>query len=250
MTEPGFGSYWTVNLHAPPGTKRPRKRGRTAKEEEIFNQRGRPRKEEPYHYGSASRPSDAEFNRITKAGRGRHSSPADGYDDDDVSGSLDAPSDADFESEEDMPRNGALHTPAHTPPPRKANKPYASRMPYVPSPSFSTDLHTVPSLSPASFSDDKGEIARLKHEQENLRREVANLQNNEIKLSNALAEARVADCAMKAALREAELNVSEEKAKRIEAERIAGEEEKLRKQVEAELSEVRRRLCIKRSPSP
>ena len=27
MTEPGFGSYWTVNLSAPPGTKRPRKRG-------------------------------------------------------------------------------------------------------------------------------------------------------------------------------------------------------------------------------
>lgn len=26
-TEPGFGSYWTVNLEAPPGTKRPRKRG-------------------------------------------------------------------------------------------------------------------------------------------------------------------------------------------------------------------------------
>jgi hypothetical protein len=27
-TDPGFGSYWTVNLDAPPGTKRPRKRGR------------------------------------------------------------------------------------------------------------------------------------------------------------------------------------------------------------------------------
>ncbi|EIN13889.1 hypothetical protein PUNSTDRAFT_140325 [Punctularia strigosozonata HHB-11173 SS5] len=27
-TEPGFGSHWTVNLAAPPGTKRPRKRGK------------------------------------------------------------------------------------------------------------------------------------------------------------------------------------------------------------------------------
>lgn len=27
-TDPGFGSYWIVNLDAPPGTKRPRKRGR------------------------------------------------------------------------------------------------------------------------------------------------------------------------------------------------------------------------------
>ena len=26
-SDPGFGSYWTVNLDAPPGTKRPRKRG-------------------------------------------------------------------------------------------------------------------------------------------------------------------------------------------------------------------------------
>lgn len=31
-TDPGFGSYWTVNLEAPPGTKRPRKRGRTQKD--------------------------------------------------------------------------------------------------------------------------------------------------------------------------------------------------------------------------
>ncbi|OCH89550.1 hypothetical protein OBBRIDRAFT_888324 [Obba rivulosa] len=30
-TDPGFGSYWTVNLEAPPGTKRPRKRGRPNK---------------------------------------------------------------------------------------------------------------------------------------------------------------------------------------------------------------------------
>ncbi|KAH8835573.1 hypothetical protein DL96DRAFT_67920 [Flagelloscypha sp. PMI_526] len=29
--DPGFGSYWTVNLLAPPGTKRPRKRGRPTK---------------------------------------------------------------------------------------------------------------------------------------------------------------------------------------------------------------------------
>ncbi|KAF9531949.1 hypothetical protein CPB83DRAFT_848085 [Crepidotus variabilis] len=31
VTDPGFGSYWTVNLLAPPGTKRPRKRGRQNK---------------------------------------------------------------------------------------------------------------------------------------------------------------------------------------------------------------------------
>lgn len=30
---PGHGSYWTVNLEAPPGTKRPRKRGRGKKED-------------------------------------------------------------------------------------------------------------------------------------------------------------------------------------------------------------------------
>lgn len=33
VTDPGFGSYWTVNLLAPPGTKRPRKRGRQNKGE-------------------------------------------------------------------------------------------------------------------------------------------------------------------------------------------------------------------------
>ncbi|RDX51910.1 hypothetical protein OH76DRAFT_1400811 [Lentinus brumalis] len=30
-SDPGFGSYWTVNLDAPPGTKRPRKRGGRSK---------------------------------------------------------------------------------------------------------------------------------------------------------------------------------------------------------------------------
>lgn len=48
-TEPGFGSYWTVNLSAPPGTKRPRKRGRSDKDlPDASNiaptKRGRPQK--------------------------------------------------------------------------------------------------------------------------------------------------------------------------------------------------------------
>ncbi|KZT27709.1 hypothetical protein NEOLEDRAFT_1130792 [Neolentinus lepideus HHB14362 ss-1] len=50
VTDPGFGSYWTVNLLAPPGTKRPRKRGRHNKDAAEGSQppapkrRGRPRK--------------------------------------------------------------------------------------------------------------------------------------------------------------------------------------------------------------
>ncbi|KAG6873204.1 hypothetical protein C0995_001558 [Termitomyces sp. Mi166 len=49
VTDPGFGSYWTVNLSAPPGTKRPRKRGRQIKEGPDGSplppkKRGRPRK--------------------------------------------------------------------------------------------------------------------------------------------------------------------------------------------------------------
>ncbi|EKM61673.1 uncharacterized protein PHACADRAFT_204842 [Phanerochaete carnosa HHB-10118-sp] len=46
-TDPGFGSYWTVNLEAPPGTKRPRKRGRTQKEIIIQTNPG-PMIERPY----------------------------------------------------------------------------------------------------------------------------------------------------------------------------------------------------------
>ena len=49
MTDPGVGSYWTVNLNAPPGTKRPRKRGRKDANDESDpapppRKRGRPRK--------------------------------------------------------------------------------------------------------------------------------------------------------------------------------------------------------------
>ena len=36
-SDPGFGSYWTVNLDAPPGTKRPRKRGRNNKTADNAN---------------------------------------------------------------------------------------------------------------------------------------------------------------------------------------------------------------------
>jgi hypothetical protein len=46
-TDPGFGSYWTVNLQAPPGTKRPRKRGRPNKGADAdAKKRGRPRKDD------------------------------------------------------------------------------------------------------------------------------------------------------------------------------------------------------------
>ncbi|KAJ7170146.1 hypothetical protein C8R46DRAFT_1091291 [Mycena filopes] len=56
-TDPGFGSYWTVNLAAPPGTKRPRKRGRPNKDAQPKKndaveegpskpRRGRPRKDD------------------------------------------------------------------------------------------------------------------------------------------------------------------------------------------------------------
>jgi len=42
VTDPGFGSYWTVNLTAPPGTKRPRKRGRPNKEKDLHDDTGPP----------------------------------------------------------------------------------------------------------------------------------------------------------------------------------------------------------------
>ena len=49
VTDPGFGSYWTVNLSAPPGTKRPRKRGKQNKNKDKstpggVKRRGRPKK--------------------------------------------------------------------------------------------------------------------------------------------------------------------------------------------------------------
>ncbi|KAF4604862.1 forkhead box protein [Pleurotus pulmonarius] len=49
VTDPGFGSYWVVNLEAPPGTKRPRKRGRPkgpGGAPQPARKRGRPRKDD------------------------------------------------------------------------------------------------------------------------------------------------------------------------------------------------------------
>ncbi|KAJ7651678.1 hypothetical protein DFH06DRAFT_1094753 [Mycena polygramma] len=48
-TDPGFGSYWTVNLAAPPGTKRPRKRGRPNKD-------AKPKKDDPPEEGPSTKP--------------------------------------------------------------------------------------------------------------------------------------------------------------------------------------------------
>ncbi|KAJ8523282.1 hypothetical protein ONZ45_g254 [Pleurotus djamor] len=48
VTDPGFGSYWVVNLDAPPGTKRPRKRGRPkgpSGAPQPVRKRGRPKKD-------------------------------------------------------------------------------------------------------------------------------------------------------------------------------------------------------------
>ena len=40
IQDPGFGSYWTVDISTTPGTKRPRKRGRQAR---IFERNASPR---------------------------------------------------------------------------------------------------------------------------------------------------------------------------------------------------------------
>lgn len=50
VTDPGFGSYWTVNLDAPKGTKRPRKRGRA------------------FDHGSAPQTIDERFVHLSEAG--------------------------------------------------------------------------------------------------------------------------------------------------------------------------------------
>jgi hypothetical protein len=97
VTDPGFGSYWTVNLAAPPGTKRPRKRGRPNRDlhgdidQLPTKRRGRPRR------NSQQLPPIATLGSDRTLGDGQISSLRETYEEDDVDRS-----DEDCESEDDM----------------------------------------------------------------------------------------------------------------------------------------------------
>ena len=235
VTDPGFGSYWTVNLSAPPGTKRPRKRGRPVKAtEESSNptqqkKRGRPRK---------SVDLSSTLNSVT-VGSGRAVPPCNvsalrtrGNEHDDEIGEEDqggdghAMSEDDYESEEDM-----VVPPHHQSSLAGLD---AFRLNEAPScfPSTSTSRALI------TQSDDNL-VDRLQIEMAGLRRQSADAISVSLKISDQLAEAQAEAARAKTALRTVEGMLEEEVRKRREAEHLADHEAKLRRAAEDAITRMR-----------
>ncbi|KIL71501.1 hypothetical protein M378DRAFT_6232 [Amanita muscaria Koide BX008] len=203
VTDPGFGSYWTVNLSAPPGTKRPRKRGRPNKETASApapaKKKGRPRK--------------ADLDRAT---------PFSMHEDDDERAAIEKEvdfgqgSDDECESEEDL------------------DYPLVQESPSSLSSLIHSKTHLPISLPPFSSLRESPSsiIDRMQFEVTTLRRQSAEAVSVSLRLSEQLAQAQAEASRTRAALRTAELMLEEESRKRRDAERLLDEEAEKRRLAE------------------
>ena len=246
VTDPGFGSYWTVNLQAPPGTKRPRKRGRPQREVNAdpesgpAKKRGRPRKmpemeshRQTEHSCLATLPVPSAdhmsaFLSVSTARTGS-SHLHDDEDEDHVARSELGVSwrvEEDFESEEDGDHGPPSRpiTPAHD---------RAINTHFTPSPSRGT-LRRVQN---DSLSDAMPEniIDHLKVQMGLLRRQTSEARSEAASMAQRLQQCQTEASRAKSALRATEEMLELEVRRREEAERLAEEEAQMRKLVEDEL---------------
>ncbi|EIW86958.1 hypothetical protein CONPUDRAFT_134291 [Coniophora puteana RWD-64-598 SS2] len=241
VTDPGFGSYWTVNLSAPPGTKRPRKRGRPNKGKENGatssppKKRGRPRKtvetsndmETDPPEGSQP-PSELKSAAQEVLSLQSETDPkASAIDSDPEPTTSD-----DYESEEDM-----------AVPPSHLSSTSGVRM-FGLNPVVHPLASPLPRISttnpyPVTRGPDDSTIERLQIEMSGLRRQLSDAIAVSLRISDQLAEAQAEATRVKANLRTVEAMLEDEGRKRKEAERIVDEESRLRRQVEEALLELR-----------
>ncbi|KIJ22004.1 hypothetical protein PAXINDRAFT_65268 [Paxillus involutus ATCC 200175] len=228
VTDPGFGSYWTVNLSAPPGTKRPRKRGRASKsvaqpsqiEPSQQKKRGRPRKdpEAPRSVTSvaatAGTSCSAQQQQVPSIQMYECNSEEHEEGQNNKNGCNG--SEDEYESEEDMV------VPPHHNPSMSGLGVLGIRD--VPSRVYS------PERSHRLYDDSL--FDRMQIEMAGLRRQSADAISVSLRISDQLAEAQAEAARAKAALRAAENMLEEEGRKRREAERIASEEIRMRRTAE------------------
>ncbi|KAG7099703.1 hypothetical protein E1B28_001523 [Marasmius oreades] len=207
VTDPGFGSYWTVNLAAPPGTKRPRKRGRPNKNKDAapptapvvkeldLKRRGRPRKdsEPPPLTGSSSGATTSDINMH-------------GRSEDEL-----------LDSDEERDSTQILH-------------PFERRSSLV-------GLTLYPTGAGDSTLDGNGyaTIEKLQNEIASLRQQANDAVQLSIRLSDQLAQAHAEASRAKSNLRNVETLLEEESSKRMDAEKQAAEESKLKKEAQEAL---------------
>ncbi|KAF8560119.1 hypothetical protein OG21DRAFT_1479957 [Imleria badia] len=244
VTDPGFGSYWTVNLSAPPGTKRPRKRGRTSKavsgpsqvdsaQSNQQKKRGRPRK--PY---SQSR-TPAEPSTFASpppiipgviSSMRTHNHDSEEYTERQGSSRECNGSEDEYESEEDMVM------PRHL-------DPSASGLDVLGIHEAASRLYSSDKSRRVYSTADEGVIDRMQIEMAGLRRQAADAISVSLRISDQLAEVQAEAARAKAALRATESLLEEEGRKRREAERIASEERRLRRVAEETTFRLRNQMA-------
>ncbi|KAL4246313.1 hypothetical protein ABKN59_008961 [Abortiporus biennis] len=225
-TDPGFGSYWTVNLDAPPGTKRPRKRGTKHKEQPQIDT----------NVVSAPLPQkriDRSFH--TSAVRSNGS-----FEDEEEEemqwGEEPQPSEDEFESEEEAPYHYE---------PRSSAPSTSSSASYVPPsqpPQQPRGLYGAFSSYNTTGGDQDRLVERLRAEVEGLRRQSSEALSASLRMSDQLAEAQAEASKARAALRAAENRLEDETRRRVEAEMSADEETRRRRAAEDSLRSVQRQL--------
>ncbi|KAJ6621139.1 hypothetical protein B0H10DRAFT_1945520 [Mycena sp. CBHHK59/15] len=224
-TDPGFGSYWTVNLTAPPGTKRPRKRGRPNKDVQPKKddseaggskpRRGRPRKD--------TSPAPAADSTLSIE-------PSVQVDDDedvdmliyedDLVDELEVPvseQEDECESEE---------SPLH---PFERRQSLTGLTPY--DSSSGCNISPEPFVSPNT--DDM--VERLQMEMADLRRQAAEAAS---RLTDQLAQAQMDKSKAEAALKASQIQLEDETIKRRQAERKADDAVRLRHAAEEALKSM------------
>ncbi|KAG6845359.1 hypothetical protein H0H87_010468 [Tephrocybe sp. NHM501043] len=234
VTEPGFGSYWTVNLSAPPGTKRPRKRGRQSKDEPFQppKKKGRPQKslvadehlynlqdeEEERKHSLHSGPVASSSRLIHHEWTSRSRAYIDRQDDEDES-------EEDADSEEEIVIEEEMVNPMD----RRNSLAPIGLSAYQPS--QSTQSFSLPPFSTLRNSDSI--IDSLHAELATLRRQSADAVSLSLRLSEQLVQAQTETSRTRAALQTVEELLEQESQRRRELERALDNEKKRRSAEEA-----------------
>ncbi|KAL0576701.1 hypothetical protein V5O48_005268 [Marasmius crinis-equi] len=239
VTDPGFGSYWTVNLAAPPGTKRPRKRGRPNKNKDApppppptapvaptateldLKRRGRPRRdsEPPPLTGTSSG---------TNNSKSELSSPKADFVDDMVPCAGDAHMHGRSEDElldSDEERDSQIM------------HPFERRSSLVGLTPYPTGAGNS-ALDGTAYAT----IEKLQNEVAALRQQANDAVQLSIRLSDQLAQAHAEASRAKSNLRNVETLLEEEAGKRMEAEKQAEEESRMKRAAQEALQEAERAL--------
>ncbi|KAF5388494.1 hypothetical protein D9757_004720 [Collybiopsis confluens] len=224
-TDPGFGSYWTVNLSAPPGTKRPRKRGRGNKT---------PKTEGP---GAAVGPStDVQASSVaegsataSRRGRPRKEMAHSPLKCEEVE---EADELMDCEDEAQTPHDGEMYDAESD---EGLLHPFDRRHSLIGLTSYPTSVPSSQSPLPPLDESSNRIIEKLKFESAELQRQASDAVQLTIRLSDELAQAHAEASKAKSALRSVEALLEQETEKRVEAEKMVQDEIKLRREAEEAL---------------